>query len=486
MSEEAPDSRLLEGFEFSDLDPISLGTYRTQFKSTKPDHPWNDLDDIEFLRSIGAWKKDRQSGEEGLTVAGILMFGRLRPILDALPHYCVDYQERPEARTEARWIDRVTTDGTWSGNLFDFYRKVIQRLIADLRIPFQMDGDRRVDETQIHQALREALVNTLIHADYSGRVSILVVKRPDLFGFRNPGMMRVPREDAVKGGMSDCRNRSLQKMFQLVGLAEQAGSGIPKIYRSWKQQSWRMPEFEERVEPEQTLLSMQTLSLLPEKTLTKLDERFGDRFRRLSEPQRLALVAVELETSITHARLREISTDHARDLTLALQSLVREGFLESDGGGKKSRYFFPGTLPAAQGGGSQHLGLGSQHLVEETGEKRSNSAAEPAGSQHLPPQDESEANLLGSLTEPLKTTVIAVREASKAPKQEVRDALFQLCAHRPFSLKELAILLDRSPQTLQNHHLGDLVKEGRLALRFPDKPNHPDQAYLAKSPRSSI
>ncbi|MFH1113444.1 MAG: ATP-binding protein [Pseudomonadota bacterium] len=74
-------------------------------------------------------------------------------------------------------------------------------------------------------------MNTLIHADYSGHLSILIVKCPDMFGFRNPGTMRVPIDIALQGGESDCRNRNLQKMFQLVGLGEQAGSGLPKIYR---------------------------------------------------------------------------------------------------------------------------------------------------------------------------------------------------------------------------------------------------------------
>jgi ATP-dependent DNA helicase RecG len=473
--EEASDSRLLEGFGFEDLCTTTLVTYRTQFKTTKPDHPWNDLSDIEFLRRIGGWSKDRQSGIEALTVAGILMFGKLRPILDAIPYYCVDYQERPEAKTEARWIDRVTTDGTWSGNLFDFYKKTIQRLLADLKIPFQIEGDRRLDDTLIHQALREALVNTLIHADYSGRVSILVVKRPDLFGFRNPGMMRVPREDAVKGGISDCRNRSLQKMFQLVGLAEQAGSGIPKIYQSWQQQSWRLPEFDEKVEPEQTVLFMHTLSLLPDKILAKLDDRFGDRFRQLSESQRLALVEVELEGSITHARLKEISSAHARDLTLALQALVRDDFLESDGGGKKSCYYFPGQPPTLKNGGSQHL-------PTKDGEIGSILTIGPVGSQHLKSGSqhlEDGLKLLEELPEKLRAAVFVLRGTGKAPRAEITDTILGLCEIRFFTLKELAVILDRNPLTIQNHYLSDLVKKGRLLLRYPDKPNHPDQGYQA-------
>ncbi len=56
----------------------------------------------------------------------------------------------------------------------------------------------------------------------------LVIKRPDMFGFRNPGELRLPLSVVLAGGTSDCRNRSLQKMFQMVGAAEQAGSGFPK------------------------------------------------------------------------------------------------------------------------------------------------------------------------------------------------------------------------------------------------------------------
>ncbi len=97
---------------------------------------------------------------------------------------------------------------------------------------------------------------------------------------------------ALRGGTSDCRNRKLQKMFQLVGIGEQAGSGIPKIYRNWSQQHWRLPALQEGVEPDQTSLAMLMVNLLPEETLQELDERFGVEFRELSDDQRLALVTM--------------------------------------------------------------------------------------------------------------------------------------------------------------------------------------------------
>lgn len=162
-----------------------------------------------------------------MTLAGLLMFGRLNAIYEAVPNYILDYQERDAPKAERRWIDRVTTDGSWSGNLFDFYTKVFSKLTSDLKVPFRNESGVRKQLTPVHEALQEALVNTLIHADYGGRVGVLVVKRPDMFGFRNPGLMRVPIETAKRGGVSDCPNRFLQKMFQLAGAGDQAGSGVP-------------------------------------------------------------------------------------------------------------------------------------------------------------------------------------------------------------------------------------------------------------------
>ena len=113
--EDARDTKLLEHFDFGDLNLPTLQAYRNAFKAVKPDHPWVDLDNGEFLRNVGGWTMNRETKREGLTLAGLLMFGQLRPIMDAVPNYILDYQERPpdvNKDDDRRWIDRVTTDGS--------------------------------------------------------------------------------------------------------------------------------------------------------------------------------------------------------------------------------------------------------------------------------------------------------------------------------------------------------------------------------------
>lgn len=75
--------------------------------------------------------------------------------------------------------------------------------------------------------MREAFVNCLVHADYLQRASVKVVKSPNGFSFRNPVLMRVPIETALQGGESDCRNRTLQQLFLMLGL------GVAKIKQGW-------------------------------------------------------------------------------------------------------------------------------------------------------------------------------------------------------------------------------------------------------------
>lgn len=65
-------------------------------------------------------------------------------------------------------------DGTWEANLFQFYRLVLPRLQTVLPKPFVLENNIRRDETPTHVAVREALINLCIHADYSENASLLV------------------------------------------------------------------------------------------------------------------------------------------------------------------------------------------------------------------------------------------------------------------------------------------------------------------------
>jgi predicted HTH transcriptional regulator len=324
--QDSRDTRICNRFGLADLDLESLHAYRNQFASHKPGHPWAGEDDTEFLRLLGAWRDDRNTGESGLTLAGVLMFGQWPAIMECAPLYFVDYQEQPDVPDAAvRWLDRVVPDGTWSGNVFDFYRKVIRKLTADLKVPFALRGDTRVDDTPIHQALREALVNTLVHADYSDRASVRVIRRPSGFEFRNPGALRVPAARALKGGESDCRNRTLQQMFLMINLGERAGSGLLRILSSWQGEGHTL-QLSDSFEPyDQSVL---TMGWTPEKTLGKTPGKTPGK------TQREILALLQNDANLAIPELAQALNKSESAIERAIKALRENGWLERVGPAK--------------------------------------------------------------------------------------------------------------------------------------------------------
>lgn len=253
----SPDKRILKNFKLEeDIDSTTLRQYRQVFDAKHENHPWTQLEDIEFLKKIGAYGKDKETGAEGFTLAGILVFGTWQGILDALPNYFVDYRERLSSDPAVRWTDRVYPDGYWEPNLFQFYTRVYMKLYSALPVPFQLKNGLRDDDTPAHKALREAIVNTIVHSNFSLLSTITIDRYPDRLVFANPGSMLVSVEQFFEGGTSICRNANIQKIFGFIGGGERAGSGADTISKGWDYNHWPKPQIREKHEPDMVELTL--------------------------------------------------------------------------------------------------------------------------------------------------------------------------------------------------------------------------------------
>ena len=267
MHEPRADSHILEGFGLDDLDEPSVGEYRDRFAATKPKHPWLALDNKALLGQLGCWRKHRNSGNYGLTLAGLLMFGKHEPIIapDAAPRYMVDYRDCREQQSPGDpWSDRLFPDGTWEANLFQFCQRCWPKLIADLKVPSPAKAAQRSDETPVHTALREAFVNALVHTDYDAPGGIVIERYRERYRMENPGTLLVSEEQLRRGGVSLCRNRLLQRMFMLIGGGDQAGSGYRRIRDGWWSQRWPEPRLTMQTQPDRVRLDFVMRSLVPE------------------------------------------------------------------------------------------------------------------------------------------------------------------------------------------------------------------------------
>ena len=212
------------------------------------------------MKKLGEYATEYETGKEGFTLAGILMFGKYDSIINNSgdPMYFVDYREKIAIdNPDVRWTNRIYPDGMWEANLYQFYVRVYNRLIQSLPRPFMMKDGVRQEETPAHDAIREALINCIIHQDVNAQGHIIVERTDENLVFMNPGMMLVSKQQYFKGGRSICRNPILQKMFMRLGRAEKAGSGVDKIISGWQYLGLPLPTVVETTRPDYVMLTMQ-------------------------------------------------------------------------------------------------------------------------------------------------------------------------------------------------------------------------------------
>ena len=334
------DGRILKNFSKEDLDADSIKQYRRRFEQWNPDHVWNALPEDRFLEKLNVFRKDRKTGEYGLTYAGLLMFGTYSAIMDENPNFFPDYQEIQDPKD--RWVNRICPDGNWESNLFQFYSRVLPILQNFLPKPFQLEGNQRRTETPAHVAVREALANALVHADYTENASLNIYKYPNKMVFSNPGIMLISIKQYYQGGESICRNKYLQTMFTFLGSAEKAGSGVDKIIRGWEELNWKRPYLEEKKRPNKVVLTLSMESLLDESVKDELSKLYGDKLADIPQEQLLTLALAYSEEEITNERLQYALNMHKTDITKMLGQMCATHLLESSGHGRGTKYHIYG------------------------------------------------------------------------------------------------------------------------------------------------
>lgn len=338
-TDEGNDGTILEDYDLKDLDLDTIKRYRNRFSSRQPGHPWNEHDNREFLKMLGAIKEDRRKGIEGITVAGLLMFGKGLYIRDLYPHINMDYREEVDVDENTRWTDRFTIDGTWENNLYNFYVNIIGKLTQNLKVPFKLEDLERKDDTPVHKAIREAFANMIIHSDFNIQGTLKVIKKRDHFEFTNPGSLKIEIESIFKGGNSKSRNPRIQKMFMLIGLGEGAGSGFPKILSAWKEQHWRIPELDEETSLNQVTLKLWTVSMIPGDCMRELSDIFGSGFEEFTKDEVLILSTAIIEGSVKNVRIQVMMEKSSYDITKILYELVQKEALLVDGYGRGRVYY---------------------------------------------------------------------------------------------------------------------------------------------------
>lgn len=198
------DERLIERFTLNDLNLDDLRDYQKKVAEKEQNNRILELDIHTFARRLNVLGVDRQTNEEFLTLGGLLFFGKSNSISDHIPNFKLEYFYR-NSLSQANWVDRISFDDYGlldDMNLYRFYHIIHDKLFNLIQEPFLLDENqvRLSYRKDLMTALRELLVNALMHAYYEGDQYVKIEEYPDYYEFSNPGEMLVSKESFMQGG----------------------------------------------------------------------------------------------------------------------------------------------------------------------------------------------------------------------------------------------------------------------------------------------
>jgi predicted HTH transcriptional regulator len=273
-------SELAVGTGLADLKEKSIREYRDYMSRFNPGVSYNRMELDDFLVKMRII--DRESRQ--CTFAGLLFFGNRESVENFFADFRIDLIEVPGTSYEdasSRYTFRLTEDDY--DNLWEAYFECFKRLRKEVDVEFKISSEGFGEELSPGLlALREALVNMLMHADYFASACPRVRIFTNHIEYYNPGGLPKPLEDLKGKDLSMPRNPILAKLFRMVKLAENAGYGFDKIDDNWKTYNNSTPEY--LIDFDSVIVKLTTLTEAAANKIVHVDLTvFHERIKELEE-----------------------------------------------------------------------------------------------------------------------------------------------------------------------------------------------------------
>jgi ATP-dependent DNA helicase RecG len=295
---------------------------------------WKDIDDRKFrlflknrkvqgnapdLRKIALSYHiiTDEQGREFATTAGILLFGKETQALLPECHIVCSQFRGTSGRDAIRSID-------CAGTLFEQFEQAFSFTASCLSKSFQIKSVVRSEEYEIPIiALREILLNAVVHRDYSIKAPTKIAIFDDRIEVFSPGNFPGPlTPDLLEAGITYVRNAFICKIFREAGYIEKLGTGFSTVFRLFREAHLIAPVVNEGSGFVKCVLSRRKLS--PEKAAV--------------HPQDRALHFMKSRGAVSIRDLSEELQVSRASAGRILKELVKAGKIESQGRGPSTQY----------------------------------------------------------------------------------------------------------------------------------------------------
>ncbi|NEN22265.1 HTH domain-containing protein [Cryomorpha ignava] len=234
-------SEIVPRSSITNLKIKSVKEYRDYMARFNPDVSYNRFEESEFLTKLRVL--DTETGN--CTFGGLLFFGKREELERFFPDFRIDLLQIPGTSYRnalSRYTYRLNEDEY--ENLWECYFACFKRLRTEVDVEFKLSTEGFGEELSPGlKAVREALINMLMHADYFSPAHSRIRIFSNHIEFYNPGGLPKPLEELKLKDLSIPRNPVLAKLFRMVKLAENAGYGFDKIESNWYSYNKSAPEY---------------------------------------------------------------------------------------------------------------------------------------------------------------------------------------------------------------------------------------------------
>lgn len=492
---ESYDAGLVADTTLEDLLPEALEDYRKSRAEANPDAEELRWSDEDLLQALGAIRRNKE-GQWQPTVAGLILFGKPAALRRCFPMTRVDYIRVPGRE----WVpdpERRFDSVELRDPLFRLIRRTQAAILDDLPKAFGLaEGElQRQDKPVIPQrVIREAVVNALMHRSYRSHSPVQIIRYANRLEIRNPGFSLKSPEHLGEPGSSP-RNPKIASVLHETRFAETKGSGIRVMRDMAETAGLTPPLFESDRTHDQFVALFFFHHLLGEDDLRWL-ARFKDL--NLSEAEARALVVAREANALDNATYRSLNKMDTLTASSALRRLRDAGLFEQQGRGSATWYKPTAKLLGSGAEGGQVEGLAPKLVAPQASELPGLSSNPPPLSGNPPPLSSNPPGLAPKLPGlspeqqaqlwreelmadmPVPLARLLANVGRRRPPQQLRELVALLCAWRAWRAEELAVLIQRRPETVRQDYLRPLLAQGRIVMTRPEKPNDPQQAYRAE------
>jgi len=206
-------------------------------------------------------------------------------------------------------------------NYIDMHNKLHARISGLYRVEYR-------DYPEI--AIREALLNAVIHREYSFSGSVLVNIYDDRIEFVSlGGLVSGLSLDDVLVGVSQSRNEKLSGLFYRLKLIEAYGTGITKIMTSYKE-SITKPVI--RATNSAFSLSLPIMGETADASIPQTEHKENQQWNKI-------IKAITKKGSVTRLEVQELLGVGQTRAIIILKEMLKQGVIKIESKGRNRRYF---------------------------------------------------------------------------------------------------------------------------------------------------